>query len=102
MNEVRTSEQQMIERERLDLLLLLEDWLETPQLVLAFLLSLYAFAVFGYVTAALATFFIGRDAEHAAGEVAGSQALEALRTEVAALRTEIRGLYPREQPVRDL
>jgi len=27
-------------------------------------LALYAFAVFGYVTATLASFFIGRDAEN--------------------------------------
>src|SRR5690606_9988450 len=38
-------------------------WPQTAEgRVLALLLALYAFAVFGYVTASLATFFIGRDA----------------------------------------
>ena len=59
--------------------------------LLAFLLSLYAFSVFGYVTATLATFFIGRDAADAEGEVAGEPALVELRAEIAALRAEIRG-----------
>ncbi len=52
-------------------------------------LALYAFAVFGYVTATLATFFIGRDAENAEAEVASAAAIESLRQEVAALRQEI-------------
>ncbi len=60
--------------------------------VLCFLLSLYGFAVFGYVTATLATFFIGRDAEHEEAELAGAKSIEALRTEIAALRAEIRAL----------
>lgn len=53
-------------------------------------LALYAFAVFGYVTATLATFFVGRDAENAGAELAGAGELTALREEVAALREEIR------------
>jgi voltage-gated potassium channel len=48
--------------------------------VLCLFLSLYAFAVFGYVTAALATFFIGQD------ERSG------LKGELAALRAEIQAL----------
>ena len=31
-----------------------------------------AFAVFGYVTATIATYFIGRDAEEKEGEIAGA------------------------------
>jgi len=58
-----------------------EYWPKTPDgRVLCFFLALYAFTVFGYVTATLATFFIGRDA--ARGD-------SALREEIAALRTEI-------------
>lgn len=38
--------------------------------VLCVLLALFAFAVFGYVTATLATFFVGRDAANADTEVA--------------------------------
>ena len=60
--------------------------------VLCLLLGLYAFAVFGYVTAALASFFIGRDAESGDAEIAGSDAIEALRLEIAALRAEVRSI----------
>jgi voltage-gated potassium channel len=58
--------------------------------VLCVFLALYAFAVFGYVTATLATFFIGRDAENDEAELAGAKQLAALREEVIALREEIR------------
>ena len=41
-----------------------EYWPRTAEgRALCFILSLYGFAVFGYVTAALGTFFVGRDAE---------------------------------------
>jgi voltage-gated potassium channel len=55
--------------------------------VLCLLLALYAFAVFGYVTATLATFFVGREATRPDGEVAGAAEVAALRAEVAALRS---------------
>lgn len=58
--------------------------------VLCVLLAIYAFAVFGYVTATLATFFIGRDAESQDAEVAGQRAVETLAGEVRALRSELR------------
>lgn len=54
--------------------------------VLSLLLTLYGLAVFGYLTAAFASFFIGRDAEEPSGPVAGSEDLRALREEIAALR----------------
>lgn len=60
--------------------------------VLCWFLSLYAFAVFGYVTAALATFFVGRDADADEAEVAGAKSIAALQSEVAALRDDIRAL----------
>jgi len=60
--------------------------------VLCVFLALYAFGVFGYVTAALATFFVGRDAENDEGELAGVKQLAALRDEVRALRDDIRAL----------
>jgi voltage-gated potassium channel len=63
--------------------------------VLCVFLALYAFAVFGYVTATLATFFIGRDAENEEAELAGAQQLAALREEVIALREEIGELLRR-------
>ena len=54
--------------------------------LLCIILALYAFAVFGYVTATIATYFIGRDAEDKEGEIAGAQQLESLRKEVRELR----------------
>lgn len=63
--------------------------------LLCLLLAVYAFAVFGYVTATLATFFVGRDAESAEAEVAGAAQVESLRAEVAALREELRAFARR-------
>jgi voltage-gated potassium channel len=57
--------------------------------LLCFLLSLYGLAVFGYITASFASFFVGRDAEETAGPVAGSGDLIALRDEIAALRRDL-------------
>jgi voltage-gated potassium channel len=54
--------------------------------VLTFLLTLYGLAVFGYITASFASFFIGRDAEEEKGPVAGAAELTKLREEIAALR----------------
>ena len=68
-------------------------WPETAEgRVLCFLLSLYGFAVFGYVTATLATFFIGRDADSEDAEIAGARSIEALRGDIAALRADISAL----------
>ena len=71
-------------------------WPRTPEgRVLCFLLALYSFAVFGYVTATLATFFVGRDAEDERAEVAGAAQVERLREELAALREELRSFARR-------
>lgn len=64
--------------------------------VLCFLLALYAFAVCGYVTATLATFFVGQDAENEDAELAGAKSIQALKTEITALRTEIQALARRD------
>lgn len=70
-------------------------WPETPAgRVLCVLLSLYGFGVFGYFTASLATFFVGRDAEGEDGELAGQAAIEALRREVAELRAAVEQRLP--------
>lgn len=61
--------------------------------VLCVCLSLYAFGVFGYVTATLATFFVGRDAETGGSERASLQAIAAVHAEVSQLRSEIRQHY---------
>jgi voltage-gated potassium channel len=60
-------------------------WPQTAEgRVLCFLLSVYAFTVFGYVTAALASYFIGRDAE---GE---KDVTSDIRKELSKLREELR------------
>ena len=58
--------------------------------MLCLLLSLYAFGVFGYVTATIATFFIGRDAESSEAELAGSEQIRQLMVQIADLRDELR------------
>ena len=52
--------------------------------ILTWLLALFAFAVFGYITATLASLFVGQDAEER------DEAL--LRSEITALRDELREL----------
>jgi voltage-gated potassium channel len=54
--------------------------------VLCLLLALYAFTIFGYVTAVLATLFVEHDTRSDADP---AQAIQALRAEIAALRLEI-------------
>ena len=76
-----------------------EVWPKTGEgRLLCLVLALYAFAVFGYVTATIATFFIGRDADSSAGEVAGTAEIQALRAELRSLRTEIMTLTRRLEP----
>lgn len=57
--------------------------------ILAMLLSLYGLAMFGYLTATFASFFVGRDAEEGDGPVAGNRDLKALLKEVRLLREEV-------------
>ena len=56
------------------------------------LLALYAFTVFGYVTATLATFFVDREAASPESDIPDQKGIEALRREVAGLRSEIQAL----------
>lgn len=65
-------------------------WPATPEgRVLAFLLSLFGYAVFGYVTATLASFFIGRDAEEEAAPVAGTKDLAEIKKMIAQLSLKL-------------
>lgn len=65
----------------------------TPQgRVLSLMLAIYAFAVFGYVTATLATYFVDRDASDPSSDIADQKSIDALRHDIAALRSEIRGM----------
>jgi voltage-gated potassium channel len=65
--------------------------------VLCLLLAIYGFAVFGYVTATLATFFIGRDADDEAAELAGTESIAQLKDEITALRAEIQTFLQQTQ-----
>jgi len=58
--------------------------------VLCLILAIYGFAVFGYVTATLATFFVERDAFAKESEIVGAEDITALRGEIGLLREEIR------------
>lgn len=70
-----------------------EYWPRTAEgRALCLLLSVYAFTVFGYVTASLASFFVDRDADSPDADVAGAKSIEALRQEIAALRDQLRPL----------
>lgn len=70
-----------------------EYWPQTAEgRILCLLLSLYGFAVFGYVTAALASYFVGRDAESEEAELVSAKPLKELRSEIAVLHGELRAL----------
>lgn len=67
-----------------------EFWPQTVEgRILCFLLSLYGFAVFGYITASFASFFVERDASSPESAAVGAADLVALRTEIAALSAEL-------------
>jgi hypothetical protein len=57
--------------------------------------SLYGFAVFGYITASFASFFLGQEAGAKDGEVAAASDLAALRQEIALLREDLERTEPR-------
>ena len=59
--------------------------------LLCFLLALYGFAVFGYITASFASFFVERDASSPEGGTVGAADIAALRDEISALRAELAG-----------
>lgn len=68
-------------------------WPGTPEgRGLAFLLSLFGYAIFGYVTATLASFFIGRDAEEKDAPVAGVKDVAKLKAEITNLTKAINEL----------
>ena len=67
-----------------------EYWPSTVEgRLLTLLLSLYGLAVLGYITATLASFFVGRDAQGKDGPVAGSRDVARLASEIRALRKEL-------------
>lgn len=65
-------------------------WPLTPEgRGLAFILSLFGYAIFGYVTATLATFFIGRDAEEPQAPIAGEKDIKELKAMIASLTASV-------------
>lgn len=60
--------------------------------LLALLLSIYGFAVFGYITASFATFFIGQEAQDKEGKVVGVGDQPARGDRALALRAQRRAL----------
>lgn len=73
-----------------------EYWPRTAEgRILCVALAVYAFAVFGYVTASIATLLVGRDADSNAAAGARERPVEedvrALAREVAVLRAELSG-----------
>ncbi len=75
-----------------------EYWPKTPEgRALCFVLALYGFAVFGYFTALLASFFLDRDAASDTSEVAGAAQIEQLHLEVRQLRQELQAVLALRQ-----
>jgi voltage-gated potassium channel len=66
-------------------------WPVSPEgRILAFLLALYAFAIFGYVAATLASFFIEREADSDDSEVVGQRQIKKLIEEIQLLKNELK------------
>lgn len=57
--------------------------------MLAFLIALFGYAIFGYITATLASFFIGRDAEEKDTQVVGKSDITELKNMIASLQQKI-------------
>ena len=75
-----------------------EYWPKTPEgRILTWLLAVYAFAVFGYLTATIASYFIGQDTASAAatGDAGSQPDMAALQSEIAALRQDMASLLAR-------
>lgn len=65
--------------------------------VLCLLLAMYGFAVFGYFTATLATFFIDSDAGSEETEVVGARQVKALHHEIRLLREELQAVLQQQE-----
>lgn len=70
-----------------------EYWPKTPEgKAVTFLLGIYSLSVLGYLTAMLASFFIGQDATNKEGEIAGSKQIEEMAKEMKLLREELQSM----------
>lgn len=75
-----------------------EYWPQTSEgRALAFLLALYGFTMLGYITATLASFFVGRDAEEKKAPLAGSDDIRELRNEIRQLTRVVNELRLKQQ-----
>jgi voltage-gated potassium channel len=64
-----------------------EYWPKTPEgRILCLIISLYSIAVLGYITAALATFFVERDACDEEADIPGAKSIEEIRKEILSLK----------------
>ena len=63
--------------------------------VLCLGISIFAVAIFGYLTAVFAAFFIGRDAEDPKSEIPNQRSIHQLAGEVALLRKSIEDVLRR-------
>lgn len=73
-----------------------EYWPQTPEgRILCWLIGLYGFAVFGYITATLSSLFVGLDAEAKTNATGASESrIRELETELAKLRQELASSEP--------
>lgn len=53
---------------------------------LGFLIAVFGYSIFGYVTATFVTYFIGHDAKEKEGPIARSNEIIELKSEIVALR----------------
>ncbi len=75
------------------MLIIILDLLLTPEgRGLAFIIAIFGYTIFGYVTATFATFFIGRDAEEDDAPVADSKDIEELKKTIQTLSKDIQEL----------
>jgi voltage-gated potassium channel len=64
---------------------------------LAFLLALFGYTIFGYVTATFATFFIGRDAEEREAPLAGTKDVSELKQSITALIAAVKEIKQKQR-----
>lgn len=76
-----------------------EYWPKTPEgRVLCLFLAIYAFAAFGYVTAALASFFVDRDTKAAEATTSlNAKRMDQIQTELREIKAELRRLAKDDQ-----
>jgi voltage-gated potassium channel len=68
-----------------------------PGRVLCFLLAIFAFSVFGYITASISSYFINRDAQDKQSDIPSAKQLAAILEEVRSLRAELATLRTRSR-----